>query len=108
MPTSFYRHHLFFCQNQRQGDLPCCANHGVESLRAYARERCKELGIHGPGEVRINKASCLGRCDRGPVVVVYPEGVWYSYIDRDDIDEIINAHLIAGVIVRRLRIDPED
>ena len=107
MTKPFFRHHLFFCQNQHQGDLPCCASHDAASMCAYAKERCKELGLHGPGGIRINKAGCLGRCERGPVAVVYPEGVWYNYIDREDIDEIINSHLREGKIVERLRIHQE-
>jgi (2Fe-2S) ferredoxin len=44
------------------------------------------------------------RCEEGPVLVVYPEGVWYTYVDQDDVDEIIDKHLVNGVIVERLRI----
>ena len=54
--------------------------------------------------MRINKAGCLDRCEEGPVVVVYPEEVWYTYVDKTDIDEIIDEHLVNGRIVERLRI----
>ena len=54
--------------------------------------------------MRINKAGCLDRCEEGPVIVVYPEEVWYTYVDRQDIDEIIDRHLVGGEIVERLRI----
>ena len=54
--------------------------------------------------MRINKAGCLDRCDLGPVLVVYPEGVWYSYVDQEDIEEIIQEHLVQGRVVERLRI----
>jgi (2Fe-2S) ferredoxin len=64
----------------------------------------KELKLSGPGKVRVNTAGCLDRCDEGPVVVIYPESVWYTYVDRDDIDEIITEHLQNGRIVERLRI----
>ena len=57
--------------------------------------------------MRINKAGCLGRCDDGPVIVVYPDNVWYTYVDKDDIDEIIDSHLVHDRIVDRLRL-PED
>ena len=56
------------------------------------------------GGVRINTAGCLDRCAEGPVLAVYPESVWYSYIDREDIDEIIDEHLQNGRVVERLRI----
>ena len=61
----------------------------------------------GPGKVRVNKAGCLDRCAGGPIAVVYPEAVWYSYVDESDIDEIVRSHLRDGVIVDRLRTPPE-
>jgi (2Fe-2S) ferredoxin len=66
----------------------------------------KELGLAGPGEVRVNKAGCLDRCAGGPVAVVYPEGVWYTYVDQSDIDEIVESHLKNGQVVQRL-VTPE-
>ena len=54
--------------------------------------------------MRINKAGCLGRCDDGPVLVVYPDNVWYTYLDEEDVDEIIDQHLVHGRIVERLRL----
>jgi len=73
-------------------------------MQKYAKSRVKALGISGPGEVRINKAGCLDRCEEGPVIVVYPDAVWYTYVDRQDIDEIVDRHLVGGEIVERLRI----
>lgn len=73
-------------------------------MRDYAKKRCKQLGIHEPGNVRINNAGCLNRCEEGPVIVVYPQETWYTYIDRDDIDEIIDSHLVNGKVVERLTI----
>lgn len=99
-----YTHHVFFCLNQREDGRACCAQHGAAELAAYAKERVQALGASGPGKVRINKAGCLDRCDEGPVMVVYPEAVWYTYVDRADIDEIIDAHLIGGQPVERLRL----
>jgi (2Fe-2S) ferredoxin len=64
----------------------------------------KELDLSGPGKVRINVAGCLDRCEEGPVIVVYPEEVWYTYVDQHDIDEIIDEHLVKGKVVERLRI----
>jgi len=68
------------------------------------KRRCKTLGLTGPGAVRINTAGCMDRCGEGPVMVVYPEGIWYTYIDQADIDEIIEQHLMAGRVVQRLRL----
>jgi (2Fe-2S) ferredoxin len=101
---SYYRHHMFFCTNKRDDGSACCANHDAKSLRDYAKARIKSLGLAGAGRMRVNNAGCLDRCEEGPVIVVYPEGVWYTYVDRDDIDEIIEEHLRNGRIVERLRI----
>ncbi|ROR29570.1 (2Fe-2S) ferredoxin domain-containing protein [Inmirania thermothiophila] len=103
----YYRRHLFFCENQREEGEPCCARFGASELRQYAMERCKALGIFGPGGVRVQRAGCLGRCDEAPVAVVYPDGVWYTYVDRSDIDEIVERHLVGGEVVERLRLPDE-
>jgi (2Fe-2S) ferredoxin len=57
-----------------------------------------------PGQVRINMAGCLERCEEGPVLVVYPQEIWYTYVDEEDIDEIISEHIQNGRIVERLRL----
>ena len=99
----YFKHHVFFCTNQRS-EGECCAEHGAHGAKDYMKKRCKALGIHGEGNVRINTAGCLDRCSRGPVMVIYPEGVWYTWVDREDLDEIIERHLIAGEQVERLRV----
>lgn len=101
---SYYRRHVFFCINRRDPPEACCANRGSAEMQAYAKQRIKELGLSGKGEIRINKSGCLDRCEEGPVLVVYPDAVWYTYVDRADIDEIIDRHVIGGEIVDRLRI----
>lgn len=73
-------------------------------MRQYAKQRIKDLGMAGPGGVRVNTAGCLDRCAEGPIVVIYPEGVWYTWLDQSDVDEIIKEHLMNGRIVERLRI----
>jgi (2Fe-2S) ferredoxin len=101
---SYYRHHVFFCCNQREPPERCCANNDALAMQQYAKQRIKTLGLAGKDRVRINKAGCLDRCEEGPVIVVYPDDVWYTYVDKDDIDEIIDRHVIGGEIVERLRI----
>ena len=103
---SFYRQHLFFCTNQRPdgAERPSCGQCDSARMRAYVKTRIKELGLAGAGQVRVNTAGCLDRCEEGPCLVVYPEGVWYTYIDEADLDEIIQAHLVDGRIVERLRL----
>ena len=100
-----FTHHVFFCTNQRAAGENCCNNHGANDLRAYCKDRVKALGDKVQGKVRINNAGCLDRCDKGPVIVVYPEAVWYTYVDQEDIDEIVDSHLAQGRIVERLLID---
>lgn len=104
MPEDYYRHHVFICVNQRNIGKKCCANNGSQALRDYAKQRIKQLDLSGGGRVRINQAGCLDRCELGPVMVVYPEGVWYTYVDQADIDEIIDSHLVNQNPVKRLMI----
>jgi len=97
----YYQSHVFCCTNRRPDGHKdgCCASKGSEQLRNYMKKRAKELGIK---ETRINGAGCLNRCELGPVLVIYPEGVWYSPKNETDIDEILINHLQQGKRVERL------
>ncbi len=101
---SYYNKHVFFCCNQRDNGKQCCNDAGSSGLRDYAKGRIKALKLAGEGKVRINQSGCLDRCEEGPVMVVYPEAVWYTYVDQSDIDEIIDQHLVNGRVVERLKI----
>jgi len=103
---SYYRYHLFFCTNRRPegADRPSCGRCDSARLRGYAKARLKALGLTGPGGVRASTSGCLDRCEEGPCLVVYPEGVWYVYIDESDLDEIIDSHIVNGRPVERLRL----
>jgi len=101
---SHYQRHVFFCCNRREPPEACCADHAADDMQKYAKERVKALGLSGKGKVRMNRAGCLDRCEEGPVLVVYPEAVWYTYVDRSDIDEIIDRHIVRGEVVERLKI----
>jgi (2Fe-2S) ferredoxin len=102
---SYYDKHVFFCTNQRAPGEGCCNNFGASRVRDYAKDKVKALELSTDDKrIRINTAGCLGRCDEGPVLVVYPEGVWYTYVDESDIDEIIETHLKSGRVVERLKI----
>jgi (2Fe-2S) ferredoxin len=98
----YYKHHIFFCLNERKNGEACCALQGAQAAFDHCKSRIKELGLAGPGQVRVNKAGCLDRCAGGPVAVVYPEGTWYSFVDTHDIDEIVESHLKNGQVVDRL------
>ncbi len=104
MSDSFYQHHVFICTNARDDGRPCCAERGAQRAQEHAKKRMKALNLNGQGKVRINKAGCLDRCDEGPVMVIYPEAVWYTYVDEHDIDEIVDSHLVQGKVVERLKI----
>jgi (2Fe-2S) ferredoxin len=101
---SFYQRHMLFCVNEREEGQMCCSANGAAKMLDFAKDRVKALQLDGPGKVRVNKSGCLGRCDQGPVAVVYPEGVWYSYVDEEDIQEIVDSHLAKGQVVERLKI----
>ena len=101
---SYFKHHVFFCCNQRGEGEMCCNNLGATEAQTYAKERISQLKLKGKDKIRINKAGCMDRCEDGPVIVVYPEGIWYSYVDTDDVEEIIQEHLIHGRAVDRLKI----
>jgi (2Fe-2S) ferredoxin len=103
----YYEAHVFSCINQRAAGHPrgCCQEKGAVTLRNYLKARAKEAGL---SRVRINAAQCLDRCELGPVLVIYPEGVWYTYQTKEDVDEILQTHLIGGEIVDRLLLKPED
>ena len=102
--SNFYKHHIFFCNNVRQNGKKCCSQNGAKELYRYAKDRCRESSMLGKGGISVSESRCLGRCEHGPVVVVYPDDVWYQYIDEDDVDEIIESHLIGGKEVERLKI----
>ena len=102
----YFEKHIFFCLNQREGGQACCANQGAQAAFEHCKASVKAAGLAGAGKVRVNKAGCLDRCAGAPVAVVYPEGVWYTFVDNSDIDDIIESHLKNGQVVERLLLDP--
>ena len=103
---SYYERHIFFCLNQRGNGEDACANHHAQEGFDRCKSQVKAAGLSGPGQVRVNKAGCLDRCAGGPVAVVYPEAVWYTFVDHTDIDEIVTSHLKHGQVVERLVLPP--
>ena len=101
--SRYYRKHVFICVNQRpEGDPKgCCWDKQSVRRRLYMKNRAKELGLD---DVRINAAGCLDRCELGPTMVVYPEGVWYTFANDADIEEILQRHVIDDSRVDRLRL----
>ena len=103
---SYYERHVFFCLNERSNGEPCCARFQAQQAFDHCKMQVKAAGLAGPGQVRVNKAGCMDRCAAGPVLVVYPEAVWYTYLDTADIDEIVDSHLMKGQVVERLLVPP--
>jgi (2Fe-2S) ferredoxin len=100
----YYKHHVFFCLNQRENGEAACAQHDAQAAFDHCKKAVKAAGLAGPGGVRVNKAGCLDRCAGGPVAVVYPDETWYTYVDAHDLDEIIESHLKNGQPVERLKL----
>ncbi|MDA7418645.1 (2Fe-2S) ferredoxin domain-containing protein [Xenophilus arseniciresistens] len=103
----YYARHIFFCLNERKNGEDCCAAHGAQAGFDHCKARVKAEGLAGAGKVRVNKAGCLDRCAGAPVAVVYPEAVWYTFVDLEDIDEIVESHLKNGQVVQRLVLPPQ-
>ncbi len=106
-PPPFYTAHIFVCTNRRPDGHPrgCCAASGSEKLRDYMKARAKELKV---ASIRVNTAGCLERCEFGPAMVIYPEGVWYRPTSAEDVEEILQVHVIAGGRVPRLMLTEKD
>jgi (2Fe-2S) ferredoxin len=105
---SKFEHHIFVCENLRAEDEPrgCCQAKGSPTIRTAFKAEIKKRGLKG--KVRANQSGCLDACEFGPVIVVYPEGIWYGGVTVEDVQEIMESHVIDGVPVERLRIkDPK-
>lgn len=97
-----YEKHVFVCINQRDPGHPrgCCADKGSVDLHAKFKQKMKERKLHSV--VRVNKSGCLDACEYGPSIVVYPEQIWYGGVTEDDLDEIIESHIVNNKPVERL------
>jgi len=104
LSKSFYDAHIFVCTNKRAegNSRGCCDSKGGVALRSYMKRRVKELGL--AGSIRVNNAGCLDRCELGPSVVVYPEAIWYRPRTNEDMEEILQSHIIGGEPVERLKL----
>lgn len=96
-----YDLHIFVCTNQRTGSekLSCGESHGLE-LVAEFKKQLKDLSL--PLKIRTNRAGCLGICDYGPTIAIYPEGTFYVGVKKEDVKEIISSHIINHQPVQRL------
>ncbi|MDP9148084.1 MAG: (2Fe-2S) ferredoxin domain-containing protein [Acidobacteriota bacterium] len=96
-----FQKHIFVCLNQREPGHPrgCCDPTGQGELQRLFKAKLAQRGIK---MVRANKSGCLDQCELGPTVVVYPEAVWYGRVTPEDVDEIIESHIVGGCPVARL------
>ncbi|MEO0651937.1 MAG: (2Fe-2S) ferredoxin domain-containing protein, partial [Planctomycetota bacterium] len=99
--------HLFVCTNRREDGHPrgCCASKGADEIAVAFKKALFDRGYKRV--VRAQKAGCLDQCEKGVTVVVYPDEVWYGGVTLEDVDEIVERHMIGGESVERLRI-PDD
>lgn len=96
--------HIFVCENKRPENDPrgCCFNKGSAAIREKFKKRLKELGLNA--FVRANASGCLDACEFGPSIVIYPEQIWYGGVTIEDVEEIIQSHIINNKPVERLMI----
>jgi (2Fe-2S) ferredoxin/precorrin-6B methylase 2 len=95
-----FRYHVFVCDQRKSEGIPCCAARGSAATIDALRKEVAARGLLD--EVQITLCSSLGACERGPNLVVYPEGVWYSGVRPEDVGEIVASHLVQGRVVERL------
>jgi (2Fe-2S) ferredoxin len=107
IPQAFYDVHIFVCNNERREGHPrgCCKDKGSVELRTYMKNKAKDMGLDN---IRVNSAGCLDRCELGPAMVIYPQGIWYTYTTTQDIDDILQGQFIDGTLVHRLLLKPDD
>ncbi len=100
-PTSKFRQHFFVCTNARPPFAkPSCGPLGSNPIAMKLKEEVENRGLED--EVKVTASGCLGPCESGPVIVVYPEATWYKNVTLEDVDEIIESHMVGGKPVARL------
>ncbi len=96
-----FRHHVFVCTQQKPEGVTCCPASGSMSILGTLHD---ELGKQEMSDaVQVTTCGCLGLCDDGPIMIVYPEGIWYRKVTPADVPEIVTSHLKAGKVVSRLQ-----
>jgi (2Fe-2S) ferredoxin len=98
----FYQKHIFICTNTREQGTSACGDHATKPIMLHFKKRLKELGVHGKDKIRVSQSGCLGRCNQGPVMVIYPEGRWYQCNNEQQAEEIITQDIILNQTVDHL------
>lgn len=102
-----FEKHVFVCTNTRAEGHPrgCCSSKNSVAIRERLKELVEQRGLKR--KIRVNTAGCLDQCEHGVTIVVYPEAVWYGFVKMEDVDEILESHLVGNKPVERLRLPPE-
>ncbi len=100
-----FEKHIFVCENKRPQDHPrgCCQEKGGVEVRELFKSRLKQLGLSS--NIRANSSGCLDACEFGVTIVIYPEQIWYGGVKKEDVEEIIQSHLVNNKPVERLKIN---
>jgi (2Fe-2S) ferredoxin len=93
-----YEKHVFVCVSGKT-----CPGEGAEAVCSELRKQVSERGLKK--RIRINKSGCLDQCGNGPMIVVYPESVWYAHVQPEDVSQIVEEHLVGNKPVERLLYD---
>lgn len=98
------KYHIFICSSSRINGIQkgYCHSNGAIELVSKFMEEIEDYGLSG--EVMVTNTGCLGVCNKGPIVVIYPEGTWYGAVTIEDVEEIMESHIQGGVKVGRLEI----
>ena len=83
-----YRCHIFVCVNDRRGARKSCADGRSHEIRQLLKDRIAELQLP-PGSIRVSQSLCMGLCERGPNLMIYPQGIWHFGVKIEDIDAIV-------------------
>lgn len=105
MENKVFDIHVFVCTNERKGGerASCGEMHGLNLVAAFKKEiNDRKLDL----KIRAQKAGCLGICDFGPTVAIYPEGTFYVGVHMNDVKEIVESHIVNNQVVSRLLLDP--
>ena len=105
--TTLPKKHIFVCENHRpeNSGRPSCGARGSKEIRAQLKKKLVEINVHK--KYRINRAGCLGQCEHGPNLVIYPQGIWYAGIKLEDIDEILENSILDDYIIDRLLLNKQ-
>src|SRR5271157_454530 len=95
-----FRLHVFVCDQKKPEGVPCCSGRGSEKVIDALRREVAARGLDN--EVQITVCGSFGLCERGPNMVVYPEGVWYSAVAPEDVAQIVREHFQDGRVAARL------